>query len=116
MTSFHSNHTGYGSWTGRSLQSAEVTDLVNGLRERGWLGQYDVVLSGYMRDGQIAQVIADMIDETGAKWICDPVLGDYPRGLYVPEEVIDVHRDISMKKATIITPNQFEAECLSGEN
>jgi len=91
-----------------------VTDLINGLRERGWLGQYDVVLSGYMRDGQIAQVIADMIDETGAKWICDPVLGDYPRGLYVPEEVIDVHRDISMKKAAIITPNQFEAECLSG--
>jgi len=67
-----------------------------------------------MRDSGILKVISDLVDETGAKWICDPVLGDYPRGLYVPEELIEVHRDISMKKATIITPNQFEAEALTG--
>jgi len=111
-----SNHTGYGAWTGAALDCTQVKDLVSGLRDRKWLrkGQYDLILSGYMRDGEIVRVISDLVEETGAKWICDPVLGDYPRGLYVPEELIEVHRDISMKSAAIITPNQFEAECLTG--
>ena len=67
-----------------------------------------------MRDEGIVRVISDLVNETGAKWICDPVLGDYPRGLYVPEGLIESHRNISMKSASIITPNQFEAEALTG--
>ena len=67
-----------------------------------------------MRDGGIVQVISDLVAESGAKWICDPVLGDYPRGLYVPEELIPFYRNVALKKAAVITPNQFEAETLSG--
>lgn len=48
-----SNHTGYGAWTGAALDCSQVKDLVSGLRDRKWLrkGEYDLVLSGYMRDG-----------------------------------------------------------------
>jgi len=110
-----SNHTGYGSWTGKMLETAEVSSLLEGLRNKGWIKKYDVILSGYMRDKGICQVISDLVDEAGATWVCDPVLGDYPRGLYVPEDLVEVHRDISCKKAAVLTPNQFEAECLTGK-
>ena len=77
-----SNHTGYGSWTGKMLETAEVASLLEGLRSKGWIQKYDVILSGYMRDKGICQVISDLVDEAGATWVCDPVVGDYPCLLY----------------------------------
>lgn len=41
------------------------------------------------------------------------VLGDDGR-LYVPAENVDIYRDEVLPLATMITPNQFEAELLSG--
>jgi pyridoxine kinase len=46
-------------------------------------------------------------------YVCDPVLGDNGK-LYVPEELVDVYREEVVKHATILTPNQFEIEVLSG--
>jgi len=67
-----------------------------------------------MRDEGIIQLVSNLVEETGARWVCDPVMGDYPRGLYVPKELIQAHADISMKRATLVTPNQFEAEQITG--
>jgi len=67
-----------------------------------------------MRDERIMEIISKLVEESGARWVCDPVMGDYPRGLYVPKELISSYRNISMKRAHIITPNQFEAEQISG--
>ena len=111
-----SNHTGHGSWTGRALETAEVSELIHGLRQKKWLNSYHSILTGYMRDEGIIQLVSDLVEETGARWVCDPVMGDYPRGLYVPKELINAHRDISMKKATVVTPNQFEAEQITGKD
>jgi pyridoxine kinase len=36
-------------------------------------------------------------------------MGDIGKGLYVSPDVIPVYKDL-LKSATIITPNQFEAE------
>lgn len=41
------------------------------------------------------------------------VLGDDGR-LYVPAENVDIYREEVLPLATMITPNQFEAELLSG--
>ncbi|CAH0751488.1 unnamed protein product [Diatraea saccharalis] len=45
--------------------------------------------------------------------VCDPVMGDNGQ-MYVPEEILPVYRDIVVPLADILTPNQFEAELLSG--
>lgn len=45
--------------------------------------------------------------------VCDPVLGDNG-ALYVPEAFIEIYRDKLIPLADITTPNQFEAELLSG--
>jgi pyridoxine kinase len=45
--------------------------------------------------------------------VCDPVLGDNGN-LYVPKTFVSVYRHQIIKHCNILTPNQFEAEMLSG--
>lgn len=45
--------------------------------------------------------------------VCDPVMGDHGK-LYVKPEVVPCYQEI-VPLATIMTPNQFEAEKLVGE-
>jgi len=40
-------------------------------------------------------------------------MGDWGR-LYVPEELVEVYRDVAVPAATVLTPNQFEIELLAG--
>ncbi|EDL40332.1 mCG14262 [Mus musculus] len=49
--------------------------------------------------------------------LCDPVMGDKRNGegsMYVPQDLPPVYRDKVVPVADIITPNQFEAELLTG--
>jgi pyridoxine kinase len=46
-------------------------------------------------------------------YVCDPVLGDGGK-LYVDKSLIEVYRDEVVPLASIVTPNQFEAEILTG--
>jgi pyridoxine kinase len=46
-------------------------------------------------------------------YFCDPVLGDNGK-LYVPEALVDLYRSQVLPIATVLTPNQFECELLSG--
>jgi pyridoxine kinase len=50
----------------------------------------------------------------GAFFVCDPVMGDHGRGLYVPEEVAAFFRDRAVPRARIVTPNLFELAQLTG--
>src|SRR5678809_414536 len=56
-----SNHTGYGAWTGRVFDAGLITELVQGISERGVLGQCDGVLSGYMGSAEIGAAILDAV-------------------------------------------------------
>ncbi|XP_061948363.1 pyridoxal kinase isoform X1 [Populus nigra] len=46
-------------------------------------------------------------------YVCDPVLGDEGK-LYVPPELVEVYREKVVPVASMLTPNQFEAEQLTG--
>jgi hypothetical protein len=45
--------------------------------------------------------------------VLDPVLGDQGK-LYVPAEVVPLYKSLLLPLADLVTPNQFEAETLSG--
>ncbi|KAF4746082.1 hypothetical protein FOZ63_001568, partial [Perkinsus olseni] len=49
-------------------------------------------------------------------YVCDPVLGDYDQGMYVPESLIPEYRARILPLASVITPNQFEVEKLTGRS
>ncbi|EPQ31193.1 uncharacterized protein PFL1_01381 [Pseudozyma flocculosa PF-1] len=52
-------------------------------------------------------------DEGGLIYLLDPVMGDIGRGMYVAPEVLPVYKQM-LPYSTIITPNQFEAQVLTG--
>ena len=47
------------------------------------------------------------------RYICDPVLGDDGK-FYCPRELVNLFKTSLIPKAWLITPNQFEAEQLTG--
>lgn len=112
-----SNHTGYGQWTGQVFSADHIKDVLMGLQARGALGHVDALLTGYMGDPAIGEIILDTLDgllPVGTTWLCDPVMGDVGRGFFVREGIPAFFRERAVPKANIITPNQFELEYLTG--
>ncbi|MDX1576380.1 MAG: pyridoxal kinase PdxY [Kiloniellales bacterium] len=119
MTVQLSNHTGYGSWRGRSFEAEHIAELAQGLEEVGALAACRAVLSGYLRTAAVGEAVLGALDRAqrcnpDALFVCDPVLGDHGRGLYVPEEVVAFFRDRAVPRARIVTPNLFELAQLTG--
>uniref|UniRef100_A0A8C0CPR8 Pyridoxal kinase n=1 Tax=Balaenoptera musculus TaxID=9771 RepID=A0A8C0CPR8_BALMU len=116
-----SNHTGYSHWKGQVLNSDELHELYDGLKLND-VNKYDYVLTGYTRDKSFLATVVDIVQELKQQnprlvYVCDPVMGDKWNGdgsMYVPEDLLPVYREKIVPVADIITPNQFEAELLSG--
>jgi pyridoxine kinase len=49
-----------------------------------------------------------------AFYVCDPVMGDAPKGLYVPHETAAQIRKQLLPLADVVTPNAFELSWLTG--
>ena len=114
-----SNHTGYGEWRGAVLPAEDVAGVVRGIEDRGVLGDCDAVLSGYMGDASLGEVIvgaATRVKEYNprAVYCCDPVMGDAGRGFFVRPGIPEFIREVAVPAADVITPNQFELEFLTG--
>jgi pyridoxine kinase len=114
-----SNHTGYGAWKGQVYSGDNVRDLIDGIDERGALERCDGVLSGYMGDAGIGEAILDAAARVRAKnpntlYLCDPVIGDVGRGIFVRPGIPEFMRERAVPAADIVTPNHFELEYLSG--
>ena len=113
-----SNHTGYGAWRGMVFSAETVAEVIQGIDERGVLHECDGVLSGYMGDASLGEVILDAFNRVkkanpSAVYCCDPVMGDVERGFFVRPGIPEFMRDRAVPAATIITPNQFELEYLA---
>ncbi|MFY1052896.1 pyridoxal kinase PdxY [Ectopseudomonas khazarica] len=114
-----SNHTGYGQFRGQVFGAEHIRDVLLGLRERGVLPRLAAVLSGYLGDADSGRVILEAVGEIrqhnpALRYLCDPVMGDVGRGVFVNPAIPDFLRDQAIPCATIITPNQFEFELLTG--
>jgi pyridoxine kinase len=119
ITVHFSNHTGYGAWRGPLLSAADLRDVVQGIDERGVLGEVDAVLSGYQGGEDIGAMILDAVAlvklrNPAAIYCCDPVLGDADSGYFVRPGIPELMRQRVVPAAQIITPNQFELEALTG--
>jgi pyridoxine kinase len=113
-----SNHTGYGSWKGRVFDAGMISELVEGIEQRGVLGECDGILSGYMGSADIGAAILDAVTAVkraspAARYCCDPVIGDVGRGVFVREGIPEFMRNKAVPAADLITPNQFELDYLS---
>ncbi|MQA04355.1 MAG: pyridoxal kinase PdxY [Streptosporangiales bacterium] len=119
ITVHFSNHTGYGKWRGPVLTAADLTDVLTGLEDLGVLPTVDAVLSGYVGDVTIGEVVLDAVARVRAAnpdalYCCDPVMGDTATGMYVRQGIPEFMRDRALHAADIVTPNHFELEYLVG--
>ena len=114
-----SNHTGYGDWRGSVLPAEDVAGIIRGIEDRGVLPGCDAVLSGYMGDASLGEVIVGAVGRVKernpkAVYCCDPVMGDAGRGFFVRSGIPGFIKEVAVPAANIITPNQFELEFLTG--
>ncbi|KAG5358747.1 putative pyridoxal kinase BUD16 [Yarrowia sp. E02] len=112
-----SNNTGYGSVKGTKASAQEILDIYEGLKLAGL--SYEFLLTGYVPGEEGVEAVGKVGEDVKNKnpeliWLLDPVLGDAGR-LYVSEKTIPVYQEILKGgKVTLVTPNQFEAELLTG--
>jgi pyridoxal kinase len=114
-----SNHTGYGQWQGSVLYAEDVADIIRSIEDRGVLPGCDAVLSGYMGDESLGEVVVGAVGRvkelnSKAIYCCDPVMGDAGRGFFVGPGIPRFIKEVAVPAADVITPNQFEGEFLTG--
>lgn len=114
-----SNHPGYGAFAGEVFAPSNLRALLNAIADRGVLPGCDALLSGYIGDAGTGDVILEAAGRLRAAnpraiWCCDPVIGDFAPGIYVRPGVPEFFRDRAIPQADLLTPNQFELQCLTG--
>ena len=112
-----SNHTEYPDWGGPVMAPAEVADVFDGMSFA--FADVDVVLTGYLGSAELAAVVEDTVRRIkaanpGARYICDPVIGNAQVGSFVAPEIPDVFTERLIPLADAITPNQWELSLLTG--
>lgn len=119
-TALLSNHPHYPTMHGQILPPDLVSGLLRGVEERGLTGSARVVLSGFLGSVGNGAVVADFIarartENPALAYVCDPVMGDDDLGVFVDEGLVALFRQTLVPMATIITPNQYELELLTGQ-
>jgi len=114
-----SNHTGYGAWKGQVFAASHLAELLDGIEARGALPACDGLLTGYMGDASIGEVVIEAhrrirAANPKALYCCDPVMGDEGRGIFVRPDIPAFFAERLLPLADILTPNQFELELLTG--
>ncbi len=92
---------------------------MQGIAERGVLGQCDGVLSGYLGSADIGTAVLDAVGQVKranprARYCCDPAIGDVGRDVFVQPGVAEFMRAQAVPAADIVTPNHFELDHLTG--
>jgi len=113
-----SNHPGYGGFRGMRMSAAHLTAMVEGLAAVGALDRCDALLTGYLGEAatiEAAVLAVDLIrrNRPDALYLCDPVMGDAPQGLYVDPALPEAFQTRLLPLADIVTPNRFELERLA---
>lgn len=112
-----SNHTGYATVKGQVLDGEQLWALIEGLEANDLL-HYTHLLTGYIGSVSFLETILRVVDKLRSVnpnliYVCDPVMGDDGK-FYVKPELVPVYREKVVPVATMLTPNHFEAEQLTG--
>ncbi|KAH7423893.1 hypothetical protein KP509_12G079400 [Ceratopteris richardii] len=112
-----SNHTGYPVCRGQVLNGDELWSLIEGLEANGLL-YYTHLLTGYIGSLSFLNCVLRVVEKLRSVnpdliYVCDPVMGDEGT-FYIPQNLVPVYAEKVLQLASIVTPNQFEAEKLTG--
>ncbi len=114
-----SSHTGYAGWRGRAFDAGMIDECIAGLDAIGVLPRCAGLMTGYLGRAEFGEAALRALAAVRranpeAAYSCDPVIGDVGRGSYVAPGVAEFFRDRAVPAATIVTPNAYELEWLTG--
>lgn len=117
-TAYYSHHPGHGFSVGSVELSSDVFKIVEGIKRLGLLSTCNGILTGFLGSSDVGLVVKNMIQEAQQSsssifYLCDPVVGDTGKGIYVNPELCLFFKEHLLPLATITTPNHFEAELLT---
>lgn len=116
-----SNHPGHATFAGERVAPDLLRRLLDALDANGWLGKIDALLTGYLPSPEHVAVAHEALARVRAAgsapfYLCDPILGDEPNGLYLAREAADAIRSSLVAEADILKMNRFECGWLAGED
>lgn len=102
---------------GDVLDGEQLWALIEGLQANDLL-HYTHLLTGYIGSVSFLETILRVVEKLRTVnpnliYVCDPVMGDDGE-FYVNPELVPVYREKVVSVATMLTPNHFEAEQLTG--
>lgn len=114
-----SNHPGHPVFAGEQVPPGRLRAMLEALDANGWVDEVDAVLTGYLPTPEhvrFAEAAIETVRRANprAMVLCDPIIGDEPDGLYIDASAAAAIRDILLPRASLIAPNRFELEWLSG--
>jgi pyridoxine kinase len=116
-----SHHPGHPHAAGERVPPATLARMLDGLDANGWLAEIDAVVTGYLPSPEHAELAAAAIDRVRARnrrvvVLVDAVLGDHPKGLYVPAEAAVATREQLVPRADVLKGNAFEIGWLAAHD
>ncbi|NDV69773.1 pyridoxal kinase [Dysgonomonas sp. 25] len=113
-------HTGHKPIYGRATDKASFDELIKGIEAIHVLDTTACVVTGYIGTDDILGSTLDFVRRIKKQYpdklyICDPVMGDFDQGMYVPETVAGKIQSELIPLCDVLTPNQFELEHMLGK-
>jgi pyridoxine kinase len=112
-----SSHPGIIPHTIQRIAPDTLDEMLGALAANGWLERLDAVQTGYLPSAAHVSVAAKWVRRlraAGALYVCDPIIGDAPGGLYVPEASARAIGEALLPLADVATPNRFELGWFAG--
>jgi pyridoxine kinase len=114
-----SNHKAFAACAGAETPPDTLRAMLDAVEANGWLAGLDAVLTGYLPSAAHGAFAAEAIARAraaspAARVVVDPVCGDDPKGLYLPQAAAEALRDRVVPLADALTPNRFELSWLTG--
>jgi pyridoxine kinase len=114
-----SNRPGYGALAGDRMGPARLDAMLEAALANGGLADAGAILTGYIPTAEHATLCEGWIRRIKtlnphAVYLCDPIIGDEPTGIYIEEAAACAIRDRLVPLAGILTPNRFELGWLAG--
>lgn len=118
-----SNHPGHAHVSGTAIDPDVLHGILDALGANGWLTGLDAILTGYLPSVEhvaaarrAVELVRAANPERHVIYLCDPVLGDDPKGLYIDPRAAGAIRGDLIPQAGIATPNRFELSFLLGRD
>jgi pyridoxine kinase len=114
-----SNRPGYSALAGDRIAPAKLDAMLEAALVNGWLTEVDAILTGYIPTAEHATLCERWIGRLkvlnpDTLYLCDPIIGDEPAGIYIEEAAASAIRGRLVPLAGILTPNCFELGWLAG--